>query len=399
MLAIIHAMSNNSVVTILVSRWTLKTLRYRYGKVMLPFRLLFPFIVTVVMILGCTAPYKYPYTIDFPGTHLHPISTPPVVDGRKRFREIFCRLLAEDPQYQAEADHCEDFLLRLSDESPLDKNPKPQTPFDTRYRILIVPGLFNECFASLALPFEASIESLRDRGFRIDQLVVSGRSSSDRNAAQIAEVIGKIKLESDEALVLVGHSKGAVDILHFLINHPEQARKVVAVVSVAGAINGSPLAKKFGNIYANLAKNIPLFSCDPGDDGAMDGLRYSTRLSWLNANPLPDSVAFFSLVSFTKRENINLLIRNGYDTLAVFNPRNDGLLLSGDQIIPGSLLLGYANADHWSVALPLETSWISNTVQMPKRVPRKILLQAILLYVAEILDRKQERNETASYPN
>jgi pimeloyl-ACP methyl ester carboxylesterase len=366
---------------------------------MLPLRLSLPLIITVVMLLGCTTPYKYPYSNDFPGSYLHPISTPPVVDGRKRFREIFCRLLAEDPKYRTEADHCEDFLLRLSDESPLDENPKPRKAFGNRYRILIVPGLFNECFASIALPFEASIESLRDRGFRIDQLVVSGRSSCDRNATHIAEVIGNMNLESDDALVLVGHSKGAVDILHFLINHSEKARKVVAVVSVAGAINGSPLAKKFGDLYNNLAQKIPLSSCNPGDGGAIDSLRYSTRLSWLDANPLPDSVAFFSLVAFTKRENINLLIRSGYDTLAAFNPRNDGLLLSADQIIPGSTLLGYANADHLSVALPLEKSWISDTVQMPKRFPREILLQAIIFYVAEILDQKQGSNETAFYPN
>jgi len=307
--------------------------------------------------------------------------------------------LAEDPEYREEADQCEDFLLRLSDESPLEKNPEPLAFSGTRYRILIVPGLFNECFADIALPFEASIEHLRDRGYKIDQLVVSGRSSSDQNAVHIAEVIGNLKLESDEALVLVGHSKGALDILHFLINYPELARQVVAVVSVAGAINGSPLAEKYGSIYTNLAKKIPLSLCDPGDGGAIDSLRYSTNLSWLDANPLPDSVAFFSLVAFTKRENINLLLRNWYDTLAVFSIRNDGLLLSADQIIPGSILLGYANVDHWSVALPLEKSLISDTVQMPERFPREILLRAVLVYVAEILNRKQERNETSFYQN
>jgi hypothetical protein len=37
-----------------------------------------------------------------------------------------------------------------------------------------------------------------------------------------------------------------------------------------------------------------------------------------------------------------------------YSPRNDGLLLIYDQIIPGGTLLGYANADHWSVALSLE---------------------------------------------
>jgi len=361
---------------------------------MIAFRLLLPFTIIVVTILGCAAPYKYPYIADFPGAYLHPISTLPVVDGRERFREIFCRLLAEDPEYRAEADNCEDFLLRLSDESPLDKNSKPVTASDSRYRILVVPGLFNECFASIALPFEDAIEPLRERGFRIEQLVVSGRSSSDRNAAHIAKVIENINIEGDEDLVLVGYSKGAVDILHFLVNHPEQARQVVAVVSIAGAINGSPLASKYGDTYTNLASGIPYSSCEPGDRGAIDSLKRSTRLSWLAANPLPQSVAYFSLVTMPRRENINLLLRIGYDRLAVFSPRNDGQLLSVDQIIPGATLLGYANADHWSVTLPLEDSWVSDTVRMPKRFPREIVLQAILFYVVETLNRKQERNET-----
>ena len=362
-------------------------------------RLLLPFIIMVMTIIGCAAPYKYPYSTDFPAAYLHPISTPPVVDGRKRFREIFCRLLAENPEYRAEANNCEDFLLRLNDESPLDKNPEAVKASGTRYRILVVPGLFNECFASIALPFEDAIEPLRDRGFKIDQLVVSGRSSSDRNAAHIAEVIENMNLDSNEDLVLVGYSKGAVDILHFLVNHPEQARQVVAVVSIAGAINGSPMASKYGDTYTNLAAGISFSSCEPGDGGAIDSLKRSMRLSWLAANPLPDSVAYFSLVTMTRRENINLLLRIGYDTLAILSPRNDGQLLSIDQIIPGATLLGYANTDHWSIVLPLEDSWMSYSLRMPKRFPREILMQAILFYVVETLDQKQERNETAFYSN
>jgi pimeloyl-ACP methyl ester carboxylesterase len=368
-------------------------------KVMLLPRLLLPFIVIVLMIFGCATPYKYPYTTDFPGSYLHPIATPPVVDGRERFREIFCGLLAEDPKYRNEAGNCEDFLLRLSDEGQLNKNPGPVPAPDTRYRILVVPGLFNECFSSIALPFEASIETLRNRGFRIELLIVSGRSSSDKNAAYIAKVIENMTLDSDEDLALVGYSKGAVDILNFLVNYPAQARKVAAVVSVAGAINGSPLAKKFANTYTHLAKYIQLSQCEPGDSGAIDSLKYSTRLSWLAANPLPNSAEYFSLVSFTRRENINLLLKVWYDMLAVFSPRNDGQLLSADQIIPGATLLGYANVDHWSLVLPLEDSWLSDTVEMPKRFPREILLQSMLLYVAETLDRKQKKNETAFHPN
>jgi pimeloyl-ACP methyl ester carboxylesterase len=368
-------------------------------KAMLPVRLLLALIIILVTVFGCAGPYKYPYSTDFPGAYLHPISTSPVVDGRKRFREIFCRLLTENPEYRGKADNCDDFLLRLSDEGPPDQRSEPVTDSNSRYRILVVPGLFNECFAGIALPFEETVELLSESGFKIDQLMVSGRSSCDRNAAQIAKVIENINLEGEEDLVLVGHSKGAVDILHFLVNHPEKARQVVAVVSIAGAINGSPLASKYGDTYTNLAGGIPYSWCEPGDRGAIDSLERSTRLSWLAANPLPQSVAYFSLVTMPRRENINLLLRIGYDTLAVFSPRNDGQLLSVDQIIPGATLLGYANADHWSVTLPLEDSWVSDTVRMPKRFPREIILQAILFYVVETLNRKQERNETAFYSN
>jgi hypothetical protein len=56
----------------------------------------------------------------------------------------------------------------------------------------------------------------------------------------------------------------------------------------------------------------------------------------------------------TNRNNINTLLRTGYDLLWRYSPRNDGLLLYTDQLIPGGTLLGYANADHWSVALSLE---------------------------------------------
>jgi hypothetical protein len=44
-----------------------------------------------------------------------------------------------------------------------------------------------------------------------------------------------------------------------------------------------------------------------------------------------------------------------------------------DQLIPGGTLLGYANADHWSVALSLENKnlLISETIRAPQQFPRR----------------------------
>ncbi|MBC2712078.1 MAG: hypothetical protein HGJ94_14170 [Desulfosarcina sp.] len=255
-----------------------------------------------------------------------------------------------------------------------------------------MPGFLNECFANIALPFEDAIPSLNERGLKIDEMVVSGRSSSDANAIYIAETIENLDLDEDEKLVLVGHSKGVVDILHFLVNFPQASRRVAAVVSVAGAINGSPLVAKMDDIYADLARYFLPSRCNTGDDGALNSLQPAVSLSWLAANPLPESVQYFSLAAFTKRDNINTLLKTGYDLLWSYSPRNDGLLLITDQIIPGGTLLGYANADHLSIVLPLENKnlLISETIQAPQKFPRNVLLQALLAYVAEAFEPKQE---------
>jgi hypothetical protein len=58
-------------------------------------------------------------------------------------------------------------------------------------------------------------------------------------------------------------------------------------------------------------------------------------LSWLAANPLPQSVRYFSLAALTKRNNINTLLKTGYDLLWIYSPRNDGLLLMSINLFPG----------------------------------------------------------------
>ena len=357
------------------------------------FRILLILAFINTSIFGCIAPIKLEFTTEFPAPVLSVVGTPPVSDGRERFREIFCQLLAEEPDYQDASIACEDFLLRLNDEPLTDGTlyPVPAPATDARYRILVVPGFLNECFAGVALPFEDAIEALSGNGFRIEALVVSGRSSSESNAQFIAEAIENLNLEADEKVLLVGHSKGAVDILHFLVQYPQASSNVAAVVSVAGAINGSPLAVKFADIYTRMAPYILTDHCAIGDEGAIDSLHPAVRMTWLAANPLPDSVRYYSVAACTSRQNINLLLKTGYDLLWTYGPRNDGLLFIADQIIPGGTLLGYANADHWSVVLPLEDtpSYIASTVQASSKYPRKVLLRAILLYVIEALAKEQ----------
>jgi hypothetical protein len=105
-------------------------------------------------------------------------------------------------------------------------------------------------------------------------------------------------------------------------------------------------------------------------------------------NPLPTSVKYYSVVSFTDRDRVNRWLVSGYDMLKTIDPRNDGLLLFSDQVIPGAILLGYANDDHWEVALPLEdaNSMLSKSISKQISYPREILLHAIILFMTENLN-------------
>jgi len=348
--------------------------------------LFLPAVVPLVF-TGCTRPALQPYSLDTPVQILSVVGAEPVKDGRARFREIFCGLLANDPNQQDQTVNREDYLLRLGDEPPKDEGSRPAAADNPRLRILVVPGLFGECIAATVRPFEIAMAHLRSLGYKVDDIIVNGRSSSDHNADQIAAAISALDLDEDERLVLIGHSKGAVDILHFLVNHPESARRVSAVVSVAGAINGSPIAAIAADAYEMLGVFVDIDQCEKGDNGALTSLKRSVRLNWHAANRLPDFVKYFSLVAFTQRDRVNTILVSGYDQLNVIDPKNDGLLLFSDQVIPGARLLGYANADHWAVALPFEQKEpvLTKTLLDHNNFPRTILLQAMVQYVSETL--------------
>ena len=305
-------------------------------------------------IFGCVAPIKHEFSTDFPAWVLSAVGTPPVSDGRVRFREIFCQLLAEEPGYQDPSIPCKNFLLQLNYEPLPDgtPNPVPTRNPDFRYRVLVVPGFLNECFAGIALPFEDAIKTLNKNGFKIEALVVSGRSSSESNAQFIAETIENLDLVEDEKLLIVGHSKGAVDILHFLVQYPQASSRIAAVVSVAGAVNGSPLADRYsGSSYDNWFARLSFGRCRPGDGGVLDSLSRTQQFQWLATHPLPQHVRYYSLGAFARYENVQLHQRITYKLLEPIEPLNDGQLLYFDQIIPGATLLGYVNADHWTVAV------------------------------------------------
>ena len=344
--------------------------------------------LVIALLSGCTASPMLKYSLDVPAQTMSVLDAPEVQDGRARFREIFCSTLHEHPDRKRRG--CDELLHRLRDEAPSAPQPGPPPAPDHRLRLVFVTGLFNDCASTVALPFETAVAHLRSLGYSAEILSVSGRSSSSYNAASIAEIVSQAP-DGDQRLVLVGYSKGAVDILEFMVAYPDLAKRVSAVVSVAGAINGSPVADVAAPFYQRSLKDVSLPGCGPGDGGALASLARPARLNWLVTNRLPNA-RYFSLVSFTRPDTVSSPLRPFAAALAEIDPRNDGQLLFYDQVIPGATLLGYVNADHWAVAVPIEEKRpvLATLVTGHNWFPRDMLAEAIALYLSEQLAAEQD---------
>jgi hypothetical protein len=311
---------------------------------------------------------------------------PAELDGRSRFREIFCELVARDTGAATDAPGCSHLLWRLADEpAPVAARP-PLPDLPVHLRVFVVSGAFNDCRSERLLPYAEDIARLAAAGFPVESIPVSGRSSAQANAGQIAHAIQSARLAEGDAIMLIGYSKGSIDILQMLVDEPAIASRVVAVVSVAGPIAGSPLAQVADWSYRELFEQSFEKNCDPGDGGVIASLVPQTRRQWLAANTLPAHIRYYSIAAFPTREHLGHGLSLPWRLLAKDDPLNDGQVRALDAMIPGGIVLGYLDADHWDVALDLDRQlpYLSARPD-PRHFPLGALLEAMLRYVGEDL--------------
>jgi hypothetical protein len=136
-----------------------------------------------------------------------------------------------------------------------------------------------------------------------------------------------------------------------------------------------------------MLRHFPGAQCASGDGGAVESLRPATRRAWLAQNPLPADVRFYSLVTFPQPERISSILTGSYNKLARIDARNDSQMIFYDQVVPGSTLVGYLNADHWALAVPLNRSHptIASMFVTQNAYPREGMLEALLRFVEEDL--------------
>jgi hypothetical protein len=309
-------------------------------------------------------------------------------DARGRYREILCAVL--DARYDSigASESCDETLIALADERKAFGAPVDLSPSRGAITVLYVPGLWSECFGGEDITTAAMKDYLARFGYHFLPVRVSGAASSAWNARRIRDALLQIPDRgAAQRIVVVGHSKGVVDTLEALVRYPQVRERITAVISLAGAVGGSPLADPPPVELLQISSLIPGVACrQEGDRGAIASLSRSARQRWLSRHPLPLEVHYYSVIAMPEPWRVSLGLRVPYELLSGI-ARNDGNLLVRDQIIPGSTLLAYVNADHWAVGADLAASSDQAVRAAADRndFPRAQTLEAALRFVEEDL--------------
>ena len=327
------------------------------------------------------------YSLDTPPVVLVPIRNAGITDGRARFREIFCAIQQDHGALLPDDRPCDEALHRLEDEPEPGGRPVHLGAARLPLRLIIVTGLMCQCVSDLVIPFTDARPHVESLGFKTDLLMVGGLSGIEENAAQIRDFVAEMSPAPQEKLIFVGFSKGAADLLEAVVRYADVRERTTAIVSLAGAIGGSPIAGALPDYLERWAEKLFGEKCGLEDGNAIESLSREARRDWLADNPLPRSIPYYSLAAFAERDNTSFILRSAYDRLAMVDPLNDGQVIFYDAVIPGSTLLGFVNADHWAVAMPIarEHPHLAGTLVTRNAFPREVLLEAIARFVEEDL--------------
>lgn len=324
--------------------------------------------------------FGLPYSTTTTPAALHPISSPPIQDGRGGFRGDFCSIMSD---HGADLEHsrpCEEALLELNGEIPSPDAELPGPDAFKGFRLVGITGFMGDC-VKRALPFgNASIHAKEAHGLEDAKwVVVEGQSSSADNAETIRDWLIENPPAPGQRQIFIGYSKGIADLLETLILFPEVIPPGSAIVAVAGAVSGSPIADR-GELLYNRIGRLPSSGCRAGDKGGVRDMTRRVRLARLAEHPLPTNRSYYSVVAMAPDSLVSAALKAPKKVLNTLDARNDGQVIYSDALIPGSTLLGYVKADHWAVTLPL---WEKYPLLRPmvehNRYPRSVLLEAILM--------------------
>ena len=213
--------------------------------------------------------------------------------------------------------------------------------------------------------FATNIARMRALGLDAEIIETDPLGTSQANANKIKAAI----LPLEKPVVLLGHSKGAVDSIEALTNSSQLREKVPCLVVMQAPYSGSAVADWFIShpwLYTTtvtlarflnpwrLLRTNPLFRHRTARE-----LSNECRGSLCGAPPLLDGVKIFSVVSsLSEKTLMGPLIRLAWRTVkALTGQDNDGLIVPEQGIVPGWPFAIIPHASHMDMVATAPSGW------------------------------------------
>lgn len=254
-----------------------------------------------------------------------------------------------------------------------------------RPRLVFVAGLFAECLAHWVRPFEDVRPQFDARGYETSEVAVAGRGTAAENGDRVARALSALPRDGRPAVV-VAYSKGVVDVLEALVRHPEIRDVPSAMIAIAGAHNGSHLAAQRGDFYEAVITALPMRGCERGTGEEVRELAPDRRLAWWQAHAAVVRLPVFALVGLPRPGTVAPFLAAGHAAISRVDPFNDGNIVWQDALVQGGTLLGFVDADHWSIVTPIERIVQPADPGASRLVPRARFLESALNVVMRSLE-------------
>jgi len=265
-----------------------------------------------------------------------------------------------------------------------------------RYRYVFVAGFLNEAFRSGY--FNENRDALLAAGVGADAIHVVFPRSADavaETAGHLRQQIPALAGAGPQKLILIGHSKGAAELLAFALGNAAFVRaRIEAIFLVQGAIGGSGVADYITDAGHPLDDEMPAaarvafaVAARGGKllDGQLDrGFQSLTHRQaaalWARLVPRQSpSDRIFYVRGHRKPAEVSKILSLTATYLSTYYGDNDGLVEVEDQWIPGlGRVLATLEADHMALTVARPVSGDGPAV-------RRAFTRALLMQLAGAL--------------
>ena len=238
--------------------------------------------------------------------------------------------------------------------------------------VLFVGGMLNELFGAIRGYFYDNCEAVDEElGGESSHFRSSSWSSIPQNAEMLHVHVLKTYFENQSRpITLVGHSKGAAEILHLVLEHPELVLEglVERIVLIQAAVQGSPAAndpsKWFRSSYGHIKDLVGIEThslSETGSKAIFDALftEFEAQVTPPERQLISDKIFYVRSVESPEKHSysVQLILEITQHSTQEYLPC-DGMIPVHAQLHPRiGVDLGIVQSDHLSLVIPWVTAF------------------------------------------